>query len=102
MRKTLAAVAISLAVGGVAHAQTPILGGIYIFAFNFCPLGYLAANGSLLPISEYTALFSLLGTTYGGDGKTTFGLPNIFFIFTEYSEIYTQCIAAEGIFPSRS
>lgn len=50
---------------------------IRIFAFNFAPVGWAFCDGQLLPISQNTALFSLLGTTYGGDGKTTFALPNL-------------------------
>jgi microcystin-dependent protein len=50
---------------------------IRIFAGNFAPTGWALCNGQLLPISQNTALFSLLGTTYGGDGKSTFGLPNL-------------------------
>jgi microcystin-dependent protein len=50
---------------------------IRIFGFNFPPTGWAFCNGQLLPISQNTALFSLLGTTYGGDGKSTFALPNM-------------------------
>src|ERR1051326_8576672 len=50
---------------------------IRIFPFNFAPTGWAFCDGQLLPISQNTALFSLLGTTYGGDGKSTFGLPNL-------------------------
>jgi microcystin-dependent protein len=50
---------------------------IRIFAGNFAPTGWALCNGQLLPISQNTALFSLLGTQYGGDGKSTFGLPNL-------------------------
>jgi len=50
---------------------------IRIFACNFAPTGWAFCNGQLLPISQNTALFSLLGTTYGGDGKSTFALPNL-------------------------
>jgi microcystin-dependent protein len=50
---------------------------IRMFAGNFAPTGWALCNGQLLPISQNTALFSLLGTTYGGDGKSTFGLPNL-------------------------
>src|SRR5438445_3112431 len=46
-------------------------------AFNFAPKGWAFCNGQLMPISQNTALFSLLGTTYGGDGKSTFALPNL-------------------------
>ena len=50
---------------------------IRIFPFNFAPTGWAFCDGQLLPISQNTALFSLLGTTYGGDGKSTFGLPDM-------------------------
>ncbi|PWK29071.1 microcystin-dependent protein [Arcicella aurantiaca] len=50
---------------------------IRIFPFNFAPRGWAFCAGQLLPISQNTALFSLLGTNYGGDGKVTFGLPNL-------------------------
>jgi len=55
----------------------PILGQICIFGFNFAPKGWLPCNGQLLSIAQNQALFSLLGTTYGGDGRTTFALPNL-------------------------
>jgi len=54
----------------------PFLGEIRIFPFNFAPRGWVMCNGQLLPISQYTALFSLLGTTYGGNGTSNFALPN--------------------------
>ena len=55
----------------------PFVAEIRIFGFNFAPTGWALCNGQLLPISQNTALFSLLGTTYGGDGKSTFALPNL-------------------------
>jgi microcystin-dependent protein len=55
----------------------PFVAEIRIFPFNFPPTGWAWCDGQLLPISQNTALFSLLGTTYGGDGKTTFALPNL-------------------------
>lgn len=55
----------------------PFLGQIQLFGFGFAPRGWAACEGQLLSISANTALFSLLGTTYGGDGKTTFGLPDL-------------------------
>ena len=55
----------------------PFVAEIRIFGFNFAPTGWAQCNGQLLPISQNTALFSLLGTTYGGDGKSTFALPNL-------------------------
>lgn len=55
----------------------PFVAEIRIFAGNFAPTGWAQCNGQLLPISQNTALFSLLGTFYGGDGKSTFALPNL-------------------------
>ncbi len=53
------------------------IGEIRMFSGNFAPVGWAMCNGQLLPIAQNTALFSILGTTYGGDGKTTFALPNL-------------------------
>jgi microcystin-dependent protein len=53
------------------------LGEIRAVGFNFAPVGWAACNGQLMPIAQNTALFSLLGTQYGGDGVTTFALPNL-------------------------
>ncbi|KAM0755589.1 receptor-binding domain of short tail fiber protein gp12 [Meredithblackwellia eburnea MCA 4105] len=77
----------------------PYLGEISWVGFTFCPQGWTRANGQLLSIQQNTALFSLLGTTYGGDGITNFQLPQL----TTYRPdcIYT-CIALEGIYPTRS
>ena len=55
----------------------PFVAEIRMFAGNFAPTGWAQCNGQLLPISQNTALFSLLGTFYGGDGKSTFALPNL-------------------------
>ncbi|AWA29878.1 phage tail protein [Flavobacterium magnum] len=55
----------------------PTIGEIIIFAGNFAPKGWALCNGQLMSIAQNTALFSLLGTTYGGDGKVTFGLPDL-------------------------
>ncbi len=61
-----------------AQAWTePTLGQIAMFAGNFAPRGWALCNGQLLPVSQNDALFSLLGTIYGGDGRTTFGLPDL-------------------------
>jgi microcystin-dependent protein len=89
---------------GVARAQatSPYLGEIQIFAFNFCPVGWAPLNGQLLAISQNLALFAVLGTTYGGDGKSTFALPTAKPIFTATEAALTQCIALQGVFPSRS
>jgi len=55
----------------------PFLGEIRMFGGNFAPTGWALCNGQLLSIAQNTALFSILGTTYGGNGQTTFGLPNL-------------------------
>jgi microcystin-dependent protein len=55
----------------------PFVAEIRVFPFNFAPKGWAWCDGQLMPISQNTALFSLLGTTYGGDGKSTFALPNL-------------------------
>jgi microcystin-dependent protein len=56
---------------------TPYVGEIRMVGFNFVPVGWASCDGSLLPISEYDTLFNLIGTTYGGDGQTTFAVPNL-------------------------
>lgn len=77
-------VALGLAVGGLmsmasasANAQNPYVSEVRLFATNFCPVGWMPADGRILPIQQYVPLFSLLGTFYGGDGKTNFALPNL-------------------------
>jgi microcystin-dependent protein len=60
-----------------AAAVEPFVGTIKYFGFNFPPRGWQWRNGQLLAVSSYDALFSLIGTTYGGDGRTTFGLPDM-------------------------
>lgn len=55
----------------------PFIGQIQMWGLNFAPRGWAFCNGQLLPIAQNTALFSLLGTIYGGDGRTTFGLPDL-------------------------
>ena len=57
--------------------STPFLAEIRIFSFNFAPKGWAFCNGQLLPINQEQALFSLLGTTYGGNGQVNFALPNL-------------------------
>lgn len=57
--------------------STPFLAEIRIFGFNFPPRGWAQCDGQILPINQNQSLYSLLGTTYGGDGRTTFGLPDL-------------------------
>lgn len=68
----------ALLVGAVSvKAQEPMLGEIRWVPYNFAPQGWAFCDGQLLPIAQNSALFSLLGTTYGGDGRTTFALPDL-------------------------
>jgi len=66
-----------VAVAEPVHAQSPFLGEIDMVGFNFAPTGWAFCDGRLMSISENTALFSLLGTLYGGDGMTNFALPDL-------------------------
>ena len=77
----IALLAVALVAGMIwcppAQASEPFIGQIQMFGFNFAPRGWTFCDGQLLPISSYTALFSLLGATFGGDGRTSFGLPDL-------------------------
>jgi len=76
----LATTALAAATVGItesAAAQDYFLGGIIQVPYNFCPRNTLEANGALLSIAQNTALFSLYGTNYGGNGQTTFGIPDL-------------------------
>jgi microcystin-dependent protein len=96
-------IAMSLSANPCAAGGDPFLGEIDTFAFNFCPVNWAPLNGQLLQISQNQALFSLLGVTYGGDGKTTFALPTGKPVFTlTPGAPVIQCIAMTGIFPSRN
>lgn len=76
--KLLGCVALVAAIASpLAAAQDAYLGEVRQFASNFCPRGWAPTNGATLQIAQNSALFSLLGTTYGGDGRTTFALPNV-------------------------
>jgi microcystin-dependent protein len=78
-RRTLASLSLLSALFTMpAFAQAdPFVGEIRCFPFNFAPAGWVVADGSLMQIALFPALFSLIGTTYGGDGRTTFGLPDL-------------------------
>ena len=69
--------AIGFAAAPEASAQEDYLGEIKLVPYTFCPRGTAPADGQLLPISQYSALFSLYGTNFGGDGRTTFALPDL-------------------------
>ena len=77
----------------------PFLGQIELFPYNFAPKGWLACTGQLVPINQNQALFALLGTQFGGDGRVTFGLPNLQGKAPAGGLQY--CIAIMGVFPSR-
>lgn len=69
--------AMAMLTGPAAAQSSPFLGEIDLVAFNFPPKGWAECNGQLLPINQNQALFALLGTTYGGDGRQTFALPDL-------------------------
>ena len=77
----------------------PFLGQILLLPYNFAPRGWEFCEGQLLSISSYSALFSLMGTNFGGDGRTTFGLPDL--KGKEPAPNTRYCIALEGLYPSR-
>ena len=79
------------------------LGTIILFAGNFAPRGWRYCDGSLLPINNNQALFAIMGTMYGGDGRTNFALPNIEPIPNSVDSGYPlkYIICMDGIFPSR-
>ena len=82
---------------GRLNNMEPLLGEVKYFAGNFAPRGWAFCQGQIMPIAPNTALFSLLGDNFGGDGRTTFALPKI--------EDLNGCkaiIAIEGVYPSRS
>jgi len=78
----------------------PFLGEIKLVAFNFAPVGFLPCDGRLMQISQNTALFSLLGTTYGGDGIHTFALPKLPHVVNPLPS-GLEMIAVAGVYPSR-
>ena len=79
MKRTIVIAATALLAAGAAPAQAQdrYLGEIFMMGTNFCPYGSVAAEGQILAIVEYQALFSLYGTIYGGNGRTTFALPDL-------------------------
>jgi microcystin-dependent protein len=108
MKRLFASLALFVLSAGImprtslAQAYEPYLGEIQTFAFNFCPNGWAPLNGQLLPISQNAVLFDLLGTTYGGDGVTTFALPKWGPIRTANGATLQPCIAIQGVFPSQN
>lgn len=81
---SLKSLAAAVSAAGLLAAATPVaaqvdqyVGSLFQFGMNWCPDGWLPANGQLLSISQYNVLYSLYGTTYGGDGRVTFALPDL-------------------------
>ena len=102
---TLRILALIVAVGFAdrAPAQSePFMGQTMTTAAGFCPAGWLDMKGQSLLIASNTALFQLIGTTYGGNGETTFALPLAKPLFTANGVPLRQCIAVEGIFPGQN
>ncbi len=79
----------------------PYIGEVTILAGNYCPPGSAIPTGQILPIRQYQALYSLLGSRYGGDGTNTFALPNLAPIKTVQGETLTYCISLAGAYPTR-
>lgn len=77
----------------------PFIGQIELFPYNFAPKDWMSCEGQLLNISQHAALFSLLGTNFGGNGQTTFGLPNL--QGKQPVPHLQYCIAINGFYPSR-
>lgn len=101
---TIGAMAGALSLASTAQSQdfNQYLGGIWLFGGTFCPRGSVEAEGQLMQISQNQALFSLLGTSYGGDGRTTFALPDLRLADDPKFGALRYCVNLEGIFPSRS
>lgn len=76
-----------------------LIGTITLFAFNFAPLGWFECNGATLNITQYQALYALIGCTYGGDGRTNFKLPNLKGAEPDPKMRYYIC--NEGLWPQR-
>jgi microcystin-dependent protein len=79
------------------------MGEIRLFPYNFAPSGWAVCNGSLLPIAQNQALFSLIGTTFGGDGQTNFALPDLRSkVPFAPGQQGSYCIAVQGVYPQRN
>lgn len=103
LKRLWIAAVLGLVASGTAWAGAePFIGEVETFPFQFCPKDWAPLDGRLMQISEDTALFSLVGTLYGGDGITTFALPLGKPIYTVTGQPLLQCISLFGIFPSRN
>ena len=91
-----------LLVNASRASNDAFIGEIQTFPYDFCPRGFAPLRAALLPINQNQALFSLLGTSYGGNGATNFALPLGRPPLTMDRKTLIQCIALQGIFPSRN
>ena len=82
---------------------TPFVGQIQLFAFGYAPMGYLLCNGALLNVADNQALFSLIGYKFGGNGSSTFAIPNLNGSIPLNVNTGFMCyyIAVQGIYPTR-
>jgi microcystin-dependent protein len=104
-----AVLAASAGAGPAAAASEPYIGEIMFVGANYCPRGWVPADGRTLPINQNQALFSLFGFRYGGDGQTTFRVPRIVrqmdaeLVVPGYVRTtpLLACVALQGIFPPR-
>jgi len=108
MKKIIGASVLALALspmfGATAQAGTDAYQGeVFVTAANFCPRNTMEAAGQVLPINQNQSLFSLLGTTYGGDGRTSFGLPDLRQAAPSNARggSTKYCIVVNGTYPSR-
>ena len=101
----VAAIAMAGTISVPAKAGTEAyIGEVFLFGGNFCPRNTMEANGQTMQISTHSALFSLLGTMYGGDGRTTFKLPDLRRDAPKSrgGSKLKYCIVIQGVYPSRS
>jgi microcystin-dependent protein len=113
MKRLLATAALASALqvicAGLVSAEDMYLGEIRLFGYNWCPVGWAPAAGQTLLINQNTRLFSLYGTAFGGNGVTTFGLPNLNGGAADGGSAAVPnpaltlkwCVAITGIYPSR-
>lgn len=100
LRGGLIALALTAAAGpALACDNEPYIGAVCTTAAPYCPEQYLPADGQLLQIRQHEVLFSVIGTRYGGDGRTTFALPDLRNKSGQAS--LTACIAEKGLYPQR-
>ena len=95
----IAAIAVLGSVERAAAQVMPMVGQTMTVGFNFCPMGWLVMDGSLLSITEHEVLFTLIGTAYGGDGQDTFALPIAPAEPLADGGLLRYCIAEFGVIP---